>query len=135
MKIQAFSDEQFVDFAGVVSGNVAYPETKAFTTLTVESGLLQFTAMWQHIAEMSDISAAGGVASTIAGADAYDYLDLTALLTISEQLEIYAGINNVFDEDPPQIGGEAVGSTFSGTNQGVYDAIGRATYLGVRTRF
>ncbi len=134
-EIQAFSDEQFVDFAGVVSGNVAYPETKAFTTLTIETGPLQFNAMWQHISDMVDISAAGGVASTIPGADAYDYLDLTGLLTINDQLEIYAGINNVFDELPPQIGGEAVGSNFSGTNQGVYDAIGRATYLGVRTRF
>ena len=134
-EIQSFSDEMFVDFAGVVSSTVAYPETKAFTTLTVATGPLQFNVMWQRISDMDDISAAGGVATTIAGADSYDYVDLTGLWTISDRIEVYAGVNNAFDEEPPQIGGEAVGSTFSSTNQGVYDGIGRAYYFGVRTRF
>ena len=134
-EIQAFSDEKFVDFAGVVSSTVAYPETKAFTTLTVATGPLQINVMWQRISDMDDISAAGGVATTIAGADSYDYVDLTGLWTISDRIEVYAGVNNAFDEEPPQIGGEAVGSTFSSTNQGVYDGIGRAYYFGVRTRF
>jgi len=134
-EIQAFTDEDFVDFAGVVSGTVAYPETKAFTVLTVQSGPLQFNVMWQRISDMDDISAAGGVTTSIAGADSYDYVDLTGLWTINEQFEVYAGVNNAFDEEPPQIGGEAVGSVFSGTNVGVYDAIGRAFYFGVRSRF
>ncbi len=39
------------------------------------------------------------------------------------------------DEEPPQIGGEATGSVFSATNQGVYDAIGRTVFVGLNVSF
>ena len=134
-EIQAFSDESFTDFAGVVSAVEAYPDLKMFNSLSVESGPITVTGIWRHISEMDDISAAGGVNSTIAGADAYDYFDLTGRFTVNDQFEFYGGVNNLSDEEPPQIGGEATGSTFSATNQGVYDAIGRMFYIGARARF
>ena len=134
-EIQAFSDEGFVDFSGLVSVTEAYPERKAFTSIMIETGPLALVASWRHISEMDDISTAGGANSTIKGADTYDYYDLTASWRVNDQFGVYAGVNNVSDEEPPQIGGEAVGSTFSGTNQGVYDGIGRAYYLGVSASF
>lgn len=134
-EIQAFSDEDFVEFDGVVSSTVAYPELKVFTSLTVETGPLAITATWRHLSEMDDISEAGGVSSTIDGADSFDYLDLTARANVGEQFEVYAGVNNLTDEEPPQVGGTATGGTFSATNQGVYDGIGRSFYLGMRAHF
>lgn len=134
-EIQAFSDEAFTDFAGVVSGTEAYPDLKMLNTVSVESGPLTVTGVWRHIGEMDDISAAGGIMSTIEGADAFDYFDVVGRFDIAEGVEIYGGVNNLSDEAPPQIGGEATGSTFSATNQGVYDAIGRTVYIGARARF
>ena len=134
-EIQAFSDEGFVDFSGLVSGTEAYPERKAFTSITIQTGPLALAATWRHISEMDDISTAGGANSTIEGADTYDYYDFTASWRVNDQFEVYAGVNNASDEEPPQIGGEAVGSTFSGTNQGVYDGIGRSYYLGFSASF
>lgn len=134
-EIQAFSDEAFTDFSGVVSGTEAYPELKMLNTLSVESGPITVTGVWRHISEMDDISAAGGIDSNIEGADAYDYFDITGRFALNDGVEFYGGVTNLSDEAPPQIGGEATGSTFSATNQGVYDAIGRTFYIGARARF
>ena len=134
-EIQAFRDEGFVDFDGVVSTTEAYPELKVFTSVTVATGPLSIVVTWRHLSDMDDISAAGGVSSPIEGADSYDFLDLTLQADIGDRLQVYGGVNNLTDEDPPQIGGEAVDTTWSGTNQGVYDGIGRAFYLGFRTNF
>ncbi len=134
-KIQAFTDEDFVDFAGVVSTTVGYPELRMFNSLAVETGPVTLTALWRHISDMDDISAAGGISSSIDGADSYDYFDLIGRWSIGDRFEVYGGVNNVADEEPPQIGGEAVGTTFSGTNQGFYDGIGRSYYIGLRGSF
>lgn len=132
-EIQAFNDEPFVDFAGLVSNNVVYPELKVFTSLSVETGPVIATATWRHFASMDDISAAGGVATTIEGADSYDYFDFTGRVNIGDNFQVYGGINNIADKKPPQLGGSAIaGEADSGTNQGTYDAIGRSFYLGLR---
>lgn len=130
-EIQSFTDEGFVDFAGVVSTNVAYPELKMFNSLTVETGPITLSTTWRHISEMDDFTSAAG-STTVEGADSYDYFDLTARVQVGEQFEVYGGVYNFADKKPPQIGGLTADS---GTNEGVYDAIGRSFYLGVRANF
>lgn len=130
-EVQAFNDEKFADFDGTVSADVAYPEMKMFNTLAVETGPLTVSLLWRHISSMDDISGS----PNIDGADSYDYLDLSGRVLIGDQFEIYGGVYNLSDEEPPQIGGEPVGNTWSDTNQGYYDAIGRSFYLGLRARF
>lgn len=130
-EIQAFEDEDFQDFAGRVSATVAYPETKLFNTVTLETGPLVFSLLHRYISDMEDISGS----DDIEGADSYNYFDLNARFGVGKTFEIYGGIYNLADEQPPQIGGEPVGTTWSATNQGLYDAIGRSYYLGVRARF
>ncbi len=135
-EIQAFEDEEFVDFAGVASTALAYPELKVHNAVAVDTGPLTVSLVWRHISGMDDLSAAGGVETDIEGTDSYDYFDLTARMSFGEQFEVYAGINNLEDKDPPQIGGSAIlGEADSGTNQGVYDAIGRSMYLGIKASF
>ena len=134
-EIQAFTDEEFVDFSGVVSTTVAYPELKMYNTLAVETGPVTIALLWRHIGDMDDISTAGGASSDIDGAGSQNYFDLNGSWLIGDQFEVYGGINNLDDEEPPQIGGEPVATTWSGTNQGVYDGIGRSYYIGVRASF
>ncbi|TQV85262.1 TonB-dependent receptor [Exilibacterium tricleocarpae] len=51
-------------------------------------------------------------------------------------LELFGGIENVFDEDPPVISaGLSDSDTGTETTAGVYDAIGRAWYLGFKASF
>lgn len=135
-EIQAFSDEKFVDYAGVTSTTVAYPELTAYTTLAVETGPVTFTGVWRYIDKMDDISAAGDSETEIEGVDSYNFFDLIASMQIGDHFSLSAGVNNLSDEKPPQIGGSAEdGEADSGTNQGVYDAIGRTFFVGLSARF
>ena len=55
---------------------------------------------------------------------------------LSENTELFAGINNVFDKEPPRlITGVAGNNTGTETNAAVYDAIGQRWYAGVRMKF
>ena len=57
------------------------------------------------------------------------YLDLRGSYRIDEHFQIYGAIDNVNNAAPPAIPSTGGGN---GTNQMVYDAIGRAVRVGVR---
>ena len=62
------------------------------------------------------------------------YLDLTARVTIpvtdGRGFELFGTVNNVLDRDPPSIPGPS-----GGTNQILFDPVGRAFKVGVRVSF
>jgi iron complex outermembrane receptor protein len=60
---------------------------------------------------------------------AVGYMDLRASYRWSAHLQIYGAIDNVTDVAPPQVVSTSGGT---GTNQMVYDALGRAIRMGVR---
>jgi outer membrane receptor protein involved in Fe transport len=65
---------------------------------------------------------------------AYSYLDLTANWKVG-RVEMRAGINNVFDKDPPAIAAGLLSSFGNGnTYPGVYDPMGRVLFAGVTLR-
>ena len=65
------------------------------------------------------------------------YLDLSGRYRFSwgpaEDVEIYLGINNVLDNDPPVIPLDFISNL--ATNAGIYDVVGRSYYAGVRMAF
>jgi iron complex outermembrane receptor protein len=64
--------------------------------------------------------------------DAMNYIDLSATFDIGEKTEIYAGVNNVLDEDPPIVAGfGGYGNTFPAT----YDYAGMTVFMGVNVSF
>ena len=63
-----------------------------------------------------------------------DYFDLTASWAASGRLTLRAGVNNLFDREPPNAG-DAAGPTIFGngnTFPGLYDALGQYWFLGAR---
>ncbi len=63
--------------------------------------------------------------------DAQNYLDLSFTYDIGDKAEIFAGINNVLDTDPPIIVGQGgYGNTFPAT----YDYAGMTMFLGVTVK-
>jgi outer membrane receptor protein involved in Fe transport len=60
---------------------------------------------------------------------AVGYLDLRGSYRIDEHFQIYGAVDNLNNATPPAIPSTSGGN---GTNQMVYDAIGRAIRLGVR---
>ena len=71
-----------------------------------------------------------------AGVPAEFYLDMQATYFASEQFEFYFGIDNLLDNDAPNILTGVTGNvTGADTAADVYDVFGRRYYTGVRFRF
>ncbi len=66
-----------------------------------------------------------------------DYFDLLATFKIKDNYNFRAGVNNVFDRDPPLVGqGNCVATYCNGnTFPQVYDALGRYLFVGVSADF
>jgi iron complex outermembrane receptor protein len=64
------------------------------------------------------------------------YTDLQLRWNVAEQFEFYAGVNNMFDTQPPPVITGLTGSvTGTETAAGTYDPIGRRFYSGFRLKF
>jgi outer membrane receptor protein involved in Fe transport len=99
---------------------------------------LDFAATWRHIAEVTHENTSGdpdlpaGIDQVNETLGQRDYLDLALAWNISKVFTFRAGMNNVFDRDPPivsqGVSGPSVlgnGNTFPGT----YDALGRVFFF------
>ena len=64
----------------------------------------------------------------------YNYLDLSASWTLVKGFELRAGINNLFDKDPPLITSEIVSSGANNTFE-TYDTLGRQLFIAFTARF
>jgi outer membrane receptor protein involved in Fe transport len=68
--------------------------------------------------------------------DAEIYVDAQVNYYINDNLEVFGGIDNILDNDPPPIISGLPGSdTGTETDAGTYDPIGQRWYVGIRARF
>lgn len=68
--------------------------------------------------------------------DSFNWFDISASYDVSENLRLTAGVNNIFDKDPPTIGGDNQGAFANGnTYPGIYDPVGRYIFFGGRIQF
>ncbi|KPH66237.1 TonB-dependent receptor [Novosphingobium sp. ST904] len=68
--------------------------------------------------------------------DAYNYFDLSLTQVIDKQFTLRAGVNNLFDKDPPVLAAGLLQSFGNGnTYPGVYDALGRTIFVGFTANF
>ncbi|MEO7205298.1 MAG: TonB-dependent receptor [Steroidobacteraceae bacterium] len=79
----------------------------------------------------------GGVSSSDAAIKAYNYLDLSAAVKLMDKMTFRVGVNNVFDKDPPIIGGSNLPGTAGNGNTfpQVYDALGRFIFGQLTVQF
>jgi iron complex outermembrane receptor protein len=68
---------------------------------------------------------------------ARDYIDLSGSWAITKQLTLRAGVNNVFDKDPPIVDSAIAGPAFGNGNTypQVYDALGRKLFASITMNF
>jgi outer membrane receptor protein involved in Fe transport len=112
---------------------------------------LDISASWRYFSAMkldalspqANLSGApatvanGGISSSDAAIKAYNYLDLSAAIKLADKITFRVGVNNVFDKDPPIIGGSNLpgvagnGNTFPQ----VYDALGRFIFGQITAQF
>ncbi|WP_082470907.1 MULTISPECIES: TonB-dependent receptor [unclassified Sphingomonas] len=97
---------------------------------------------WRHIDEvqlssLSTNSFLKGASSVInRKISAYNYIDLAGTVAVGEGLQLRAGVNNLFDKDPPVIASGILSSFGNGnTYPGVYDVLGRTLFVGATVNF
>jgi outer membrane receptor protein involved in Fe transport len=67
---------------------------------------------------------------------AYNYFDLASTISFDKKLTLRAGVNNLFDKDPPAIAQGILASFGNGnTYPGVYDPLGRTIFIGATIEF
>ena len=67
--------------------------------------------------------------------DSQNYIDLGATWSFAERYMINAGINNVFDEEPPLSSNVGTGYGNGNTYPQVYDALGQYIFVGLTAKF
>lgn len=96
---------------------------------------------WRHIDAVklqttsSNPLLAGGVNAVEAKLAAQNYFDLAGTWQITKGLRLNAGINNLFDKDPPITSQLATGVGNGNTYPSTYDALGRKIFLNATYRF
>ncbi len=91
------------------------------------------TLNWRHTGEVDDLWDDPYPIDI----EAMDYFDLAATWDVTDGTTLRLGVNNLFDEDPPVLGGQyASGGVLNGnTAAGTYDALGRYVFAGVSMKY
>jgi outer membrane receptor protein involved in Fe transport len=134
--------------AGTVSSSSPIPKWRHKLRTTWESPWgLGISAQWRHISKVrhertsddATLSAAGAPPEQGRRVKAYNYLDLAATYSLLDRINLRAGVNNVFDKDPPRITSSAgscpTGPCNGNTYPGTWDALGRYVWMGATIDF
>ena len=136
-----------VDCSGTYGGGVCGYPTPDFQNnlrLTWTSPWnVRVSLLWRHISKVEglDVLDIGGETCGPDGDDqctttyplkAVNYIDLTALWDVRENINIRVGVSNLFGTEPPIVGSNLTGANIMGngnTFPGVYDAFGRYAFI------
>ena len=88
---------------------------------------LSASILWRHTSAVS-----GGDVFSV-DIPKLNYIDLAAVWQVSDNAEVYAGINNLTDREPPIVGNSARSN--GNTYPGLYDALGRYLFMGLGMEF
>ncbi|GAB5348396.1 TonB-dependent receptor domain-containing protein [Alteriqipengyuania sp. 357] len=134
-KIQSTSSDPVLDYSGTV-GNAqidgfssTHPAWKHVTTLGLAGDTGSLSFRWRYIGQQDNSAIVTNPDSEAEGVPAVSYFDLIGRLNVQDRFELRAGINNLFDQQPPEFGGSSV------TPTSTYDVIGRRFFVGATARF
>ena len=134
---------------GTVSSSAPMPEWRHKARATLATPFdLGLSLQWRMVGKVKherlsdDVSLQSGAAPTdsfFARKPAQHYFDLSATYTLVDRINLRAGINNLFDNDPPLITASAgscpAGPCNGNTYPGTWDALGRLVWLGATIDF
>lgn len=119
-------------FGGLCSGfnRFIFPKWKGNFAATYDSGPLSVRGQLRRLAA---IDQAESSSFNVDSPPAKYYTDLNASFQATEFLEVFAGIDNIFDTQPPVLGFQAAGD--ANVDISLYDTVGRRFRLGATARF
>jgi outer membrane receptor protein involved in Fe transport len=131
-RVQAVSGDPALKCEGKWGGDcvgTVIPEIRNYLRVTWATPWnVDISGRWRHIGAVDPIDEGREHIS------AHDYLDLTVIWKITGFATLRAGMNNVFDKEPPVALGDPPVSN-GNTLPGVYDALGRYWFAGLTVEF
>ncbi len=136
---QSSAELPIIDCLGAYGNNCSpTPKTTWTQRVTWSMDDVTVSALWRHSSaiDMETVQAAGSF-EDFRSIDAYNYLDLFASYSYGEHTKFTFGIDNVTDEEPPVVGGEAGSTAFNSGNTfpSSYSPLGRILRAGVKFTF
>lgn len=137
--IQTAPGGAFAQYAGTVGAASAattsgqpgsLPTWKAATSVAYTDRVGTIGMRWRFLDKMQSSARATNPAATTPGQDAYNLFDLYGSFNVNTAFSLRYGINNLFDKDPPRLGGR-----LGVTEPSTYDVLGRTFYVGITTKF
>jgi iron complex outermembrane receptor protein len=114
------------DITGLFSESATLPEYTASARFTYAVSDWKFAWNWRYIDVMNDPVSGGRVPSK-------QYQDASAQWTVSDNVQFYGGVNNLWDIQPPLV---EFGAAVNGNTDGArYDIYGRSYFLGINIRY
>lgn len=123
-----FSDNFVGGIGDGTPGETTLPEYKFNTRFSWSYEDVSVSLRWSYIDSVVD-DAAGP--RDIGKIDAYNYFYLNGSWAVNDTIEVFGGVDNLFDKEPPRY---ASGFQYQ-TDPSTYDVIGRYFYVGARARF
>ncbi len=128
--------------------NPNFQYSHVFSTTYTTNFDLSVSAVWRYVSgvdRIASINATTGAITPVADGvlassslPAVSYLDLAFFYDLFENVQLRAGVNNVFDVDPPIVpafGPSPTGNQSANSYPGNYDLAGRFIFTGINVRF
>jgi outer membrane receptor protein involved in Fe transport len=127
----------------IVEGTFGTPEYRHNVRFSYQKGPVLASVRWRHEGGTQD----GRIDNTFVGLErsvqdpatlptpfieAFNYFDLALSLDVTEQLQLNAGVNNLFDVQPPILG---TAQEQANTLPSFFDVLGRDFFVGINFRF
>ena len=122
-----------VDYAGVItSGSGGYADLKSNLTINVAGDNWDAQYQARYIAGMDSFACIGDEDSCYAPTTpTVIYHDISGSYLINDSITLSAGVNNLFDKQPPYY----TGNNDSNTDPYTYDVLGRRFHAGINVKF
>ena len=91
-----------------------------------------FTLSWRHFGEVEIFGGGAAINQTL---ESQDWFDLSGNFYARDNIRFRAGVNNIFDKEPPLSAAVGAGAGNGNTYPQVYDALGRYVFAGVTVEF
>ncbi|GAB0111587.1 TonB-dependent receptor plug domain-containing protein [Pseudoalteromonas distincta] len=125
--------ESSIDYAGLITSGIGgYADVKANFELDVKGDAWSANYKARYIAGMDSYSCLGKESTCYAPTTpSVVYHDVSGSYFISDMVSLTAGVNNLFDKQPPYYSG----NNDSNTDPYTYDVLGRRVFAGVNVKF
>jgi len=111
------------------TGNLLIPDLKLRVSAGYRSGPLALSVRGQMLGK---IELRPGISSPVTESPRQWYFSSNASYDVNEHLQLFAGVDNVFNRQPPILGTELAGDNI---DVGTYDVLGRRYFVGIRMKF